>query len=111
MLQKLVNTSLAQPRIGTEQWAGRISLTAGVGVAYFLIAELGLSLPTATEQVAVFWPASGVAVGILIAFGRWACAPVAVGVIVASAAAALLGDRSVWTALALVFAMLARSSL
>jgi PAS domain S-box-containing protein len=103
MLQKLVNTSLAQPRIGTEQWAGRISLTAGVGVAYFLIAELGLSLPTATEQVAVFWPASGVAVGILIAFGRWACAPVAVGVIVASAAAALLGDRSVWTALAFGF--------
>jgi PAS domain S-box-containing protein len=103
MLQKSVNASHAWPRIGAEQWAGRISLTAGVGVAYFLIAELGLSLLTATEQVAVFWPASGIAVGILIAFGRWACAPVAAGVIVASAAVALLTDRNVWTALAFGF--------
>ena len=78
----------------------RISLAVGVGVAYFLTAELGLSLLTATERVAVFWPASGIAVGVLIAFGRWACAPVAMGVIVASAAAALLSDRNVWTALA-----------
>jgi two-component sensor histidine kinase/integral membrane sensor domain MASE1 len=103
MLQKFVNASHARQRVGAEQWAGRISLAVGVGVAYFLIAELGLSLLTATERVAVFWPASGIAVGILIAFGRRACAPVATGVIVASAAAALLSDRNVWTALAFGF--------
>jgi PAS domain S-box-containing protein len=103
MLQKLVNASHARQRLGASHWAGGISLGVGVGVAYFLTAKLGLSLLTATEHVAVFWPASGIAVGILIAFGRWTCAPVAMGVIVASAAAALLSDRNVWTALAFGF--------
>src|SRR5262245_45866210 len=103
MLQKLVKASQAPPGVGAGRWAGRISLAVGVGAAYFLIAELGLSLLTATEHVAVFWPASGIAVGILIAFGRWAWAPVAIGVIVASTAAALLSDRSIWTALAFGF--------
>jgi PAS domain S-box-containing protein len=80
-----------------------MSLTVAVGIAYFAAAELGLSLLTAAERVAVFWPASGIAAGTLIAFGRWACAPVASAVIVASAAAALLSDRSVWSALAFGF--------
>jgi integral membrane sensor domain MASE1 len=101
MLQKFVNASHARQRVGAEQWAGRISLAVGIGVAYFLTAELGLSLLTATEHVAVYWPASGIAVGILITCGRRACAPVAMGVVVASAAAALHGDRNVWTALAI----------
>ena len=103
MLQKLVNASHARQRVGSGPWAGRISLAVAVCVTYFLAAELGLSLITATERVAVFWPASGIAVGILIAFGRRACAPVATGVIIASAAAALLSDRNVWTALAFGF--------
>ena len=103
MLEKLVNPSHAGQLVGAQQWAARISLAVGVGVGYFLTAKLGFSLLTATEHVAVYWPASGIAVGILIAFGRSACAPVAMGVIVASAAAALHGNWNVWTALAIGF--------
>ncbi|HWE16102.1 MAG TPA: PAS domain-containing protein [Hyphomicrobiaceae bacterium] len=104
MLENLVNARLARQRVGAEQWAGRISLAVGVGLAYFLAAGLGLSLLTAAEGVAVYWPATGIAVGILIAYGRWACAPVATAVVVASAAAALfISDRNVWSALAIGF--------
>jgi PAS domain S-box-containing protein len=103
MLRKLVNASHGPQFVGAEQWASRINLAVAVGAAYFMAAELGLSLLTATDHVAVFWPASGIASGVLIAVGRWACAPVAIGVIVASAAAALLSDRNVWIALAFGF--------
>ena len=92
-----------QRPVGAEWWSSGMGLAVTVGVAYFLAAELGLSLLTATERVAVFWPASGIAAGILIALGPWASAPVAVAVIVASAAAALLSDRNVWSALAFGF--------
>ena len=103
MLKILMNASHARQRVGAEQWVGRISLSVAVGVAYFLAADIGLSILTATERVAVFWPASGIAAGVLIAFGRRASAPVAVAVIVASAAVALLTDRNVWSALAFGF--------
>jgi len=103
MLKKLMNVSRARQRVGAERWAGWIGLSVGIGLAYFLAAELGLSILTATERVAVFWPASGIAAGLLIAFGRRASAPVAVAVIVASAAVALLTDRNAWSALAFGF--------
>jgi two-component sensor histidine kinase/integral membrane sensor domain MASE1 len=45
--------------------------------------------------VAVFWPAAGISSGILIALGRPARWPVAIGVIVASIPDNLTGDRSV----------------
>jgi PAS domain S-box-containing protein len=103
MLRKLVNAGHGRQPVGAKQWVGRISLSVAVGIAYFLAAELGLSILTATERVAVFWPASGIAAGVLIAFGRRASAPVAVAVMVASAAVALLTDRNVWSALAFGF--------
>jgi PAS domain S-box-containing protein len=86
-----------------EPWpsvAAAVALAVAVGCAYFLAARLGLALLTEVEDVAVFWPASGVAAGALIALGRRASAPVAVGVIGATVAANLLGDRSLATALA-----------
>ena len=49
--------------------------------------------------MAAFWPASGIAAGILIALGRSARAPVAIGVIVASIVANLLGDRNLATSI------------
>src|SRR5512139_4101066 len=61
---------------------------------YVLSARLSLSLLT-PDGVAVFWPAAGVAAGVLIAFGprtRWA---VVVGTIVATIVANLLGDRNI----------------
>jgi PAS domain S-box-containing protein len=99
MLQKLVNDGQGSWPAGAKRWAGGTGLAIAVGVAYFLTAELGLALLTSTEHVAVFWPAAGISVGILIALGPWARAPVAVAVIGASAAAALLTDRNVWSAL------------
>jgi hypothetical protein len=53
--------------------------------------------------VAVFWPAAGISSGILIALGRSARLPVAIGVMVATVMANLLGDRNI--ASAIIFAL------
>jgi len=66
---------------------------------YFLAARLGLALLTKPEDVAVFWPASGIAAGILIICGRRVRAPLVIGVVAATIAANLMSDRSVWTSL------------
>src|SRR6266571_2583108 len=58
----------------TRRWISAIGLAVAVGIAYFLAARLSLSLLTKSDGVAVFWPASGVAAGALIALGpgaRW----------------------------------------
>jgi PAS domain S-box-containing protein len=101
MLHKLENQAqVSRPMSGTNPWVGGVGLFLAVGVGYFLAAQLGLSLLTTAERVAVFWPASGISVGILIALGRRARWPVALGVIAATLAANLTSDRSVWSALA-----------
>ena len=43
---------------------------SAVGLVYFLAARLGLALLSTPSDVAVFWPASGIAVGILVLSGR-----------------------------------------
>ena len=78
----------------TRQWVTMIGVAVAVGIAFFLAARLGLSLLTEPDGVAVFWPASGVAAGALIALGPRARWPVAIGVAVATIAANLLGDRT-----------------
>jgi hypothetical protein len=77
-----------------KRWVGSIVLTVAVGVAYFLAARLSILLTTQSD-VAVFWPAAGVASGTLIALGRTARWPVAIGVIAANIPANLAGDRDV----------------
>jgi len=72
-------------------------LAVAVGVAYFLAARLSLLLMT-QPGVAVFWPAAGVSSGTLIALGRTARWPVAIGVIAATITANLMGDRNVLSA-------------
>jgi signal transduction histidine kinase len=57
----------------------------------------------APDDVAAFWPAAGVAAGVLIALGPGTRLPVAVGAVVASVPANLLGNWSLWTSL--VFAL------
>ena len=89
-------TKLSQPQ---HLWSVAIATGALTAVAYFLGARLGLVLLTELEGVAVFWPASGVAAGILIALGPRARMPVAIGVAVATIAANLLGDRSLWASI------------
>src|SRR5215208_5867047 len=75
-------------------------LAADAGVAYFLAARLSLFLLSQPDGVAVFWPAAGVSSGLLIAFGRDARWPIAIGTIVATIAANLTSDRTIWGAIA-----------
>jgi len=86
--------------VGATQWSRSIGLAVAVGVGYFLAAQLGLVLLTTAEPVAVFWPASGISIGLLVAFGPWARVPVATGVIAATFAASVAVDRSLYSALA-----------
>jgi PAS domain S-box-containing protein len=82
----------------TKSWVSSIGLAVAVGIAYFLAARLGLALLTKPDGVAVFWPAAGVATGVLVALGPRVRVPVAAGTIAATVVANLLGDRNVWSA-------------
>ena len=82
----------------TRRWAGLVIQTAAIAIAYFLAARLSLLLLTKPDGVAVFWPAAGVAAGVLIALGPGARLPVAAGAMAATIAANLLGDRNLWSA-------------
>jgi PAS domain S-box-containing protein len=78
-------------------------LAIATGIAYLLAARLSLHLLTEPDGVAVFWPAAGVATGVLVALGRRARLPVTVGTMAATIVANLLGDRDIWSAI--VFAL------
>ena len=94
--QSQVRHELLSPGIGLRQWLGSVGLAVAVGISYFLAARLSLALLTKPEGVAVFWPAAGVAAGVLIALGPRARWPVVVGTMAATVVANLLGDRNLW---------------
>jgi PAS domain S-box-containing protein len=97
MLQGLSEQVYNRPsnKLGsTRRLIGSVVLAVMVGIAYFLSARLSLVLLTNPDGVAVFWPAAGVASGILIALGPSARWPVAAGTVVATVCANLLGDRN-----------------
>jgi integral membrane sensor domain MASE1 len=73
-------------------------LALAIGVAYFVAAWLGLALIARLENVAIFWPASGIATGALVALGHRAWQPVAIAVATASVAANVLAGRSLGAA-------------
>jgi PAS domain S-box-containing protein len=73
----------------------RFFSAVGVALAYFFVARLSLALLEPVDGVAVFWPAAGVASGIMIALGSAARWPVVIGVVAATIAANLLGDRNI----------------
>jgi PAS domain S-box-containing protein len=78
-----------------QRLVGAVKLAVIVGAAYFLAARLSLFLLTQPDGVAPFWPAAGVSSGFLIALGRAARWPVAIGVVAATTAANLTGDRTI----------------
>ena len=80
-------------------WGLALGYAVAFAIAYLLAARLGLALLTKPEDVAVFWPASGIAAGLLIALGRQARPVVVIGVVVATVAANVMGDRSLWTSI------------
>jgi signal transduction histidine kinase len=84
--------------LDSTRWDGPIGLTIAIGIVYFVAARLSLALLTKPEGVAVFWPAAGVAAGVLIALGVRARWPVVIGTMAATIVANLLGDRNLWGA-------------
>jgi two-component sensor histidine kinase len=102
-LQKQIERQLSAIVTSRRQWVSSSGLAIAVGVAYFLAARLSLALLTKPDGVAVFWPAAGLASGVLIALGPRARWPVAVGAMGATVVANLLGDRTIWSAI--VFAL------
>jgi signal transduction histidine kinase len=102
VLQNLRTLSAQEPlfaRAGLPPWGAWLVLAFGVGVAYFLAARLSLALLTKPEGVAVFWPAAGVAAGVLIALGPRARWPVVAGTMAATIIANLFGDRNLSSAI------------
>jgi two-component sensor histidine kinase/integral membrane sensor domain MASE1 len=79
-----------------HSWPG----TAGLAALLYLIPALGaLALQSRPEGVAILWPASGLAAGLLLARGRDSLWPVAAGTLVATVAANLAYGRRLELAL------------
>lgn len=81
-------------------WIGATGLAVATGLACFLAAKLGLRLLAEPDGVAVFWPAAGIASGVLVALGRDVRPPVTAGLMAAVLAADLTAGRNVWGAVA-----------
>jgi hypothetical protein len=64
------NRYLQIAALAREEWATTLGTTGGLAIAYFLAARLGLALLYAPSDLAVLWPASGIAAGTVIALGR-----------------------------------------
>jgi PAS domain S-box-containing protein len=76
-----------------------LSVGIVVAVAYLAAARFGLLLVAQPEDVAVFWPASGIAAGVLIAGGRRMRAPVIASVLIATFVANILDNRDILSGL------------
>ena len=70
-----------------------MGLVVAIGVAYFLAARLGHALRGQAE-VAIFWPATGIATGALISIGPRARWPVSVAVAIATIASSHVIGRN-----------------
>jgi two-component sensor histidine kinase len=81
----------------------QLGLAIAIGAAYFFAAQFSLALLAKPDGLAVFWPGSGLAAGILIAIRSGAQLPVTVGVVAASVAASLLSGQGL--AAAAVFSL------
>jgi signal transduction histidine kinase len=106
MLQDLPKQGKRELPVSSDLTRHRVRsvvLAVAVAVIYLLASQLSFFLRTKPDDVAWFWPAAGLAVGILIAIGPGARLPVVVGTIVASIPGNLLGNWSVWTSI--VFAL------
>jgi integral membrane sensor domain MASE1 len=90
------------PNLGYSP-AGAIGLSGKLVAAfagvYLLAAQFGLAFRAEPSDVAVFWPASGVAAGALILFGRRAYPALALGVVIGTVVANFLSDRQLLTSL------------
>ena len=99
----LRNSEFILALVAEPKWAGSVVLATAVAIGYFLASQLSFLLVTKPDDVAAFWPAAGVAAGVLIALGPGARLPVAAGTIVASVPGNFLGSWSLGTSI--VFAL------
>ena len=88
-------SSLSQVSFG----GAAVGLASGLAIAYYLAAQLGLALQAQPSDVAVFWPASGLAAGVLIVASKRSYPALLVGVVVGTVAANILNDRTLLTSL------------
>jgi PAS domain S-box-containing protein len=88
---------------GKPDTLATMAAAVAIALVYFLAARIGLSLLAQPSDVAVFWPASGVATGILVAAGRRAGVALATGVLVGTIAANLVSDMTLLTSLLIGF--------
>ncbi len=63
----ILNTGFLKMRFGSWRYLGLVGIVAA---AYFLAAELGLSLASAHTNVSPVWPPTGIAIAALLVFGR-----------------------------------------
>jgi PAS domain S-box-containing protein len=97
LLLERARAVVRKPTARALSWPIGVVVAVAVAIAYFLAARLSLVLLEKPSDVAVFWPAAGVASGALIAAGPRARWPVLTGVIAATICANLLGDRNIWS--------------
>jgi len=93
------NRNLQVPGTAAWEWIATLGAAGAVAIGYFLAARLGLALLLAGSDMPVFWPASGIAAGFLIATGPRARPALVIGVVVGNVAANLMSDRSILTSL------------
>jgi PAS domain S-box-containing protein len=85
--------------IVSRSWIELIKLAVGLGVVYFLAARLSFIFRV-QPGVAVFWPASGIALGALIALGPRARLPIASAAFFATLAHNVVVGRNAWLPIA-----------
>src|SRR5262245_59052800 len=92
-----VDTYLVPATSLAYAWLATLGLALAIALGYFFAAQLGLTFLAKPSDIAVFWPASGISAGILIAAGRRAGIAVVVGVVAGTVVANLTSDRSLLT--------------
>ena len=78
---------LVLPGWTAKAWVATLAAAGAIAIAYYGATRLGLVLRPGPARMAVFWPASGIAAGILVAAGRRGGLAVGIGVMVGSVAA------------------------
>jgi PAS domain S-box-containing protein len=81
-------------RSGAKSAGVRLAIV--VGIVYALATWVGLALLARPESIAILWPASGIAAGVIIVRGSRSWLPVAAGVAVATLFAHAVNGRYIW---------------
>jgi PAS domain S-box-containing protein len=94
-----VKPYLVAPIGRANAWLTTLGAAGAIAIVYYFAARLGLAMRARPSGVAVFWPASGIAAGILIMAGRRAGLAVVIGVIAGTVTANIASDRTLLTAI------------